>query len=124
MEREDDFLGRRVVDAAGELLFGRFFGGGDSEANFTRLGGIEGGGEGLAEGLRAGVFGEHFSPGKDLHGVQQRAVGTKPGEEQGSDGKMFAHVGKKVVGADPSGIGGGVQGEFCGGGPEGGAAGG
>lgn len=88
--KEEFFLG--AVGRRGELLFRGFLGGGDAEAKFTGLGGIEGGAQGLRERLRAGVFGEHFSPSEDLHRIQQRAVGAEPGEEEAGDGDVFSHA--------------------------------
>ena len=50
VEREDEFFGRGLVEAAGELLLGGLFGGSDAEAEFAGLRGIEGGAERFAEG--------------------------------------------------------------------------
>ncbi len=89
VEREDEFLGAGGLDGGGKLLLGGFFRGGDAEAHLAGFRGIEGGGEGFAERKRAGVFSEHFAPCEDLHGVQQRAVGAEPGEEEAGDGEFF-----------------------------------
>ncbi len=89
MECEEEFfLG--TFRGRGELLLGGFFGGGDAEAHFAGFRGIEGGGERFGDAQGAHVFGEHLAPGEDLHGVQQRAVGAEPGEEEAGDGEFFS----------------------------------
>ena len=102
MECEEEFfLG--TFRGRGELLLGGFFRGGYTEAELTRLGGIESGRERLAEREHAGIFREHLAPGEDLHGVQQRAVGAEPGEEEAGDGQFLTHGWERGNGREPAG---------------------
>jgi len=75
------------------LACGVFRGFGDATelAGLTR---VEGHLQRLGGGHGRRVVVKHFRPGHDLHHVPQRAVGTKPGEQQATDRKMTTHGGK------------------------------
>ena len=79
---------------ARQLLAGGIFGGFGDATEFAGLTRVKGQFQRLSGGHRRRVVVKHFRPGHDLHHVPQRAVGTKPGEQQAADGKMTTHGGK------------------------------
>jgi len=91
VEREKKFVSAGVLDGGGELFRSGVFRGGDGGAELAGLSGVEGHAQGGGDAHRARVFRKHLAPSEDLHGVQQRAVGAEPGEEEAGDGEGLPH---------------------------------
>jgi len=83
VESENDLVGAAEVGVARLLLALGFPRGLGKMAEFARFAAVEGHIERLGRGHHLRVVMKHLRPRHQLHHVPHRAVGTKPGEDQG-----------------------------------------